>query len=229
MTGRAGAGPLQESHFPATGLRESGVSNRLDGRVAVVTGAGRGIGAGIARLLAAEGAAVVVNDLGVELDGSGADTGPAATVAQEITDAGGTAVVGRRRHLRPRGRRADRADRRRQVRLGGRAGQRGRDPPRPDDLQPRRAGVGRRHPGAPQGPLLDDQAGRGVLARAAQRGGALPAGQLHVGVRPVRRARPAQLRRREDGHRRPDVLVRQRARPSTASPPTRSRRARPPA
>ncbi len=60
--------------------------------MAVVTGAGRGIGAGIARLLAAEGAAVVVNDLGVELDGSGADTGPAATVAQEITDAGGTAV-----------------------------------------------------------------------------------------------------------------------------------------
>ncbi|OZM81745.1 SDR family NAD(P)-dependent oxidoreductase [Pseudonocardia sp. MH-G8] len=68
------------------------MSGRLDGRVAVVTGAGRGIGAGIARLLAAEGAAVVVNDLGAEVDGSGADTGPAAIVAQEITDAGGTAV-----------------------------------------------------------------------------------------------------------------------------------------
>ncbi|MDT7654367.1 MAG: hypothetical protein QOI36_5773 [Pseudonocardiales bacterium] len=65
----------------------------LEGRVAVVTGAGRGIGAGVARLLAARGAAVVVNDLGVELDGSGADKGPAAQVVQEITEAGGTAVA----------------------------------------------------------------------------------------------------------------------------------------
>ncbi len=65
----------------------------LNGRVAVVTGGGRGIGAGIARLFAREGAAVVVNDLGVNLDGSGGDEGPAAEVVAEITGAGGSAVA----------------------------------------------------------------------------------------------------------------------------------------
>ncbi len=67
--------------------------NRLDGRVAIVTGAGRGIGASLARIMAAEGCAVVVNDLGVPLAGTGPDKTPAQQVVDEIVKAGGTAVA----------------------------------------------------------------------------------------------------------------------------------------
>src|ERR1700734_4025069 len=65
----------------------------LDGRVAIGTGAGRGIGAGIAKLFAAEGARVVVNDLGVAVDGTGADSGPAQQLVDEITKLGGEAIA----------------------------------------------------------------------------------------------------------------------------------------
>jgi len=65
----------------------------LDGRVAVITGAGRGIGREHALLFAAEGARVVVNDLGGAVDGSGDDRSPAQQVVDEIRAAGGEAVA----------------------------------------------------------------------------------------------------------------------------------------
>jgi NAD(P)-dependent dehydrogenase (short-subunit alcohol dehydrogenase family) len=65
----------------------------FDGKVAIVTGAGRGIGRGHALLLAKEGASVVVNDLGGDGRGEGADLTPAQDVVKEIEDAGGHAVV----------------------------------------------------------------------------------------------------------------------------------------
>jgi NAD(P)-dependent dehydrogenase (short-subunit alcohol dehydrogenase family) len=58
-----------------------------------VTGAGRGLGEAYAELLASRGAAVVVNDAGVEKDGSGADPEPAETVAARIAESGGTALA----------------------------------------------------------------------------------------------------------------------------------------
>ncbi len=65
----------------------------LDGRVAIITGAGRGLGREHALLFAAEGAKVVVNDLGGAPDGSGTDRSSAQLVADEITAAGGEAVA----------------------------------------------------------------------------------------------------------------------------------------
>jgi len=69
------------------------VANRLEGKVAIVTGGGRGIGRAESLLLASEGAAVVVNDFGGSAAGEGGDKGPADEVVDEITAMGGRATA----------------------------------------------------------------------------------------------------------------------------------------
>ncbi len=67
--------------------------HRFDGRVAVITGAGRGLGREYARLLASKGAKIVVNDPGASVKGDGTDAGPAEQVVREIKDLGGDAIA----------------------------------------------------------------------------------------------------------------------------------------
>ena len=70
------------------------MTNKIcEGRVCIVTGAGRGIGRGYALMLAEHGAKVVVNDFGGSRDGTGGDAGPAQEVVEEIRAAGGEAVA----------------------------------------------------------------------------------------------------------------------------------------
>lgn len=65
----------------------------LDGRVAIITGGGNGIGAAISRYFSREGASLVINDLGTRPDGTGGDEGPAHRIADELTSGGAQAVA----------------------------------------------------------------------------------------------------------------------------------------
>lgn len=78
----------------------------FDGKVAIVTGAGNGLGRQHAVLLASRGARVVVNDLGGSVDGTGADSTPAGQVAKQITEAGGEAIANYDSVVSPEGGRA---------------------------------------------------------------------------------------------------------------------------
>src|SRR3954468_2107359 len=76
-----------------TGQAREGAVGHIHGKVAIVTGAGRGIGRAHALLLASEGAAVLVNDLGGSAGGEGSDASPAQQVVDEITTKGGRAAA----------------------------------------------------------------------------------------------------------------------------------------
>jgi NAD(P)-dependent dehydrogenase (short-subunit alcohol dehydrogenase family) len=69
------------------------MGNRLDGKVAVVAGGGRGIGKEITKLLSEEGAQIIVNDKGTEVDGTGSSNAPADLVTEEINSSGGQATA----------------------------------------------------------------------------------------------------------------------------------------
>ena len=125
----------------------------LDGKVAIVTGAGRGIGREEALLLASEGAKVIVNDVGASVQGEGGDKHP----AEEVVDpsrSGGQRGGGQllRRQLMGGGQGPGRPGRG-HVRSTRHPGQQRRNPAGQDELQHGGVGLGRCHPGPPEGPL----------------------------------------------------------------------------
>ena len=137
-----------------------------DGRVVIVTGSGRGIGREHALAYAAEGAKVVVNDLGGDMHGDGGSLSPAMEVVEEIKAMGGEAVADGENvaDFEGAGRMVQRA-----IDTFGRARhrrQQRRDPARPHAHQHGRVRVGRGDQRAPQGHVRPDAARRRLLARA---------------------------------------------------------------
>src|SRR5687768_5743395 len=85
--------PERPAPHPSPSMRGYPMAGRLEGKVAIVTGAGRGIGRAEALLLASEGCRIVVNDVGGSAAGEGADAAPADQVMAEIRAQGGEAIA----------------------------------------------------------------------------------------------------------------------------------------
>ena len=176
----------------------------LDGKVAVVTGGGTGIGRAVSIGLAAAGAKVVVNDYGVSVDGMDPSSEPANQVVADIRKAGGQAVAARGQRGHHGGRPRGGGSRAEGVRRPARAGVLRGHPARAHDLQHERGGLGRGHRGAPEGALHGDAAGHPSHARA-------PGGQhhhLHLHRRPRGQPGAAELLGGQGRHRGPHALHR---------------------
>ena len=171
---------------------------RFDGKVALITGAGGGLGKTYALALAARGCKIVVNDLGGKSDGTGASASMADAVVKEIESAGGMAVANHDSVATPEGGKGMVQAAHRQLRPHRHRHQQRRHPAR-QDLRQARAGRSRDRARRPsEGRVLRDAAGL-----HQDEGAELRPHRLHrvVGGR-ARQLRPDQLRRREDGSRR---------------------------
>ena len=191
-----------------------------DGRVVVVSGAGRGIGREHALAFAREGAKVVVNDLGAEIDGSGSSTGPAGEVVDEVRAMGGEAVAN--------------GDDVSDYEGAGRMIQTAIDtfgtidvlvnnaghPARPHARQHDHRRVGRGDPGAPARHVRTDAPRRRVLAQPYQgrRDERRPHHQHDIAFGDLRQRRPDQLRGGQGRASPPSRSSRPRSWGATASP-----------